>query len=113
MDDLRMRSGRLTSSNDELIYEMLGDENYDVREDGTIWTLIAQTGKRSTKGVWRKAGKKPVIGNKKINLTIARLIRELSKRGHSYKMIMKEYALSKSTISYIINNKIWTEEIHG
>ena len=40
--------------NDFAIKVMCEDPNYDIRPDGTIYTLITRTGKRSAKGEWRK-----------------------------------------------------------
>lgn len=50
---------------------------------------------------------KPSIGNSKITKEIADEIRHFSKSGLSYKNLMMKFSLSKTTISYIINNKIW------
>ena len=47
---------KMVSRNDHLIEALVHDPDYDVRPDGTIWTLICKTGKRSVKGIWREAG---------------------------------------------------------
>lgn len=39
------RSGKLLATNDYLIEEMLQDPNYEIRDDGTVWTRVARTGK--------------------------------------------------------------------
>lgn len=39
--------------NDFAIKVLCEDLNYDIRPDGTIFTLIQATGKRSAKGIWR------------------------------------------------------------
>lgn len=50
------RSGELFSKNDSLINELILNDLYDVREDGSVWTRICRTGKISVGGIWRKAG---------------------------------------------------------
>lgn len=52
-----MRSGKLLSKNDDYIEAIIEDKHYDIRPDGTIWTLIQKTGKLSVKGEWREAGR--------------------------------------------------------
>lgn len=180
--DVKLRSGKLECTNDIYILFLLKDENYDIRSDGSIYTLITKTGKRSVKGIWRKIGnnhqgyvtirynykylqvhriiyakygklplssdlvinhidsnplnndisnlelvsqsvnnyhafksgnKKPVIGNKKINFEIAEEIRQKKKDGAKQYELAKFYNVSVGTISEIVNNKIWTEELHG
>jgi hypothetical protein len=49
----------------------------------------------------------PVIGNNKINKEVADQIREDYKTIKSLKKLAEKYSLVKSTISYIVNNKIW------
>jgi len=48
-----------------------------------------------------------VKGFSKINKEIADQIREEYKTVKSLKKLSEKYSLVKSTISYIINNKIW------
>lgn len=50
------RSGQLVCKNDHLIYALLGDSNYEVRADGTVWTKVTRTGKVSVNNVWRQTG---------------------------------------------------------
>lgn len=50
---------------------------------------------------------KAVIGNKKIEKTVADEIRQLRSVGWKYTDLCKKFKLCKSTISYIVNNKIW------
>lgn len=50
------RSGQLICTNDSLIYELLQNDNYEVRTDGTVWTKITRTGKVSVTDTWRRAG---------------------------------------------------------
>lgn len=53
-------------------------------------------------------GRQPrVDGNAKISLDIAETIRNDLR---PYSILVKEYQLCKSTISYIKNNKIWIKE---
>lgn len=55
-----------------------------------------------------------VIGNYKINYEIAEQIRNEQKRGLSNSQLRLKYKLCKSTISYIVNKKIWnTDAILG
>jgi len=49
-----MRSGKLIATNDDLVRQLCQDPDYHIQEDGTIYTIIQRTGKRSTKGFWRK-----------------------------------------------------------
>lgn len=51
-----MRSGELIATNDVYIEELIKNPDYDIRENGEIWTLITETGKRSASGVWRQTG---------------------------------------------------------
>lgn len=52
--------------------------------------------------------KKPaVIGHSKINKELADQIREDYKIMKSYKKLIEKYSLAKSTIHYIITNRIW------
>lgn len=51
--------------------------------------------------------KKSPIRNYKITKEIAELIREDRKSGFTYSELIKKYSLCKSSISYIINHKIW------
>ena len=48
------RSGKLQALNDLAIMALLDDPLYDVREDGTIWTLRTPTGKVGLAGLWRR-----------------------------------------------------------
>lgn len=50
------RSGKLVCTNDHLVYELINNQNYEVRADGTVWTKITKTGKISIHNVWRQAG---------------------------------------------------------
>ena len=73
------RSGQLLATKDVLINDLVEDLNYDIREDGTIWTLITTTGKKSVTGTWREAGHlKPngyrCIKYNGINIQIHRII---------------------------------------
>ena len=48
-----------------------------------------------------------VIGNCKINKKQAEEIRKLHNEGWTYLMLMEKYNVGKTTISYVINKKIW------
>lgn len=48
-----------------------------------------------------------VIGNSKLTKVLADEIRKLHNSGWTYKMLMNKYNVGKTTISYVINNKIW------
>ena len=56
---------------------------------------------------YRTLGKKPVIGNFKLTYEIAELIRKEKKSGTSQNQLAKKYGVAKSTISDIVNCKIW------
>jgi hypothetical protein len=49
-------------------------------------------------------------GNSKLTFEIANLIRELHEAGHSYNKLCRKFHVAKSTISDIVNFKIWTIE---
>jgi len=51
-----------------------------------------------------------IAGNRKICFQTAEKIRSEYKHGSTYKILCEKYELSKSTISYIINNKIWVNK---
>lgn len=50
---------------------------------------------------------KPVIGNSKITKEQAEEIRTLRKNGWKYEDLMKKFKVGKTTISYVVNGKIW------
>jgi len=49
----------------------------------------------------------PIIGYSKINKQIADQIREEYKTIKSYKVLAKKYSLAKTSVAYIIKNRIW------
>lgn len=49
----------LTATNDYLIEDIINNPDYKIYEDGTIFTLIQKTGKRSINNTWRKLNPKP------------------------------------------------------
>jgi hypothetical protein len=166
----------LKIKNDYLIEEIINNPNYEIKENGEVFTTVARTGKVTLNKIWRNCvytnkngyqcirykykslqlhriiyrkfngelndklvinhidgnpsnncvdnlelvtqskniehsyrvlNKKPVIGYSKINKEIADKIREEYKIIKSYKRLMKKYSLAKSTIHYIITNRIW------
>lgn len=40
--------------NDDYIESLVNDPRYEIRPDGTVWTLICRTGKQSLNGTWRQ-----------------------------------------------------------
>jgi hypothetical protein len=56
---------------------------------------------------YRVLKKSPVIGYSKINKQIADQIREEYKTIKSYKVLAKKYSLAKTSVAYIIKNRIW------
>lgn len=50
------------------------------------------------------------IVSNKLNYKLAEEIRKKNKSGISFSALSKEYKISKSTISYVVNFKIWKEE---
>lgn len=52
----RGRSGQLHAKNDYLIPDFIASPLYDIRTDGTIWTIITETGRISVSKTWRLAG---------------------------------------------------------
>lgn len=50
------RSGKLLATHDDLILELISSPLYDVRPDGTVWTLVTKQGHVSKSGTWREAG---------------------------------------------------------
>jgi hypothetical protein len=55
-----VRSGKIFASNDYLIDKLIEDPNFDIREDGTIWTLLTIYGNKSSE--WRKVGREDPEG---------------------------------------------------
>lgn len=53
---MRRSYGRFFASNDAFIEHFIKDERYKIYPDGTILTIITQSGKISTKAIWREAG---------------------------------------------------------
>ena len=173
---------KIVSKNDYLIKQLVVDPLYDIREDGTVWSRVAQTGKiyvdpnrwrridhyDTKKNIVRLKYKKvtlavhrviyqkfkgeldpykciihlnnierdlrpenlcmvtrskvnqirflnnpPVIGHKKLTYEIAAKIRwERTCEGTNFVQLAKKYGVSKTTISDIINYKIWKKEVH-
>lgn len=68
-----MRSGKLKAKNDHLIAQLIADELYDVRQDGTVWTRKSLRGQVSRDGSWRKAGRLDKEGYTEIAYRGARL----------------------------------------
>jgi hypothetical protein len=56
---------------------------------------------------YRVLKRPPKMGNCKINKQIADEIRNEYKIIKSVKLLSEKYSLAKSTVSYIVNNKIW------
>lgn len=40
--------------NDDYIESLVNDPRYEVRPNGTVWTLVCRTGKQSLNGTWRQ-----------------------------------------------------------
>lgn len=59
----------------------------------------------------RFINKEGVIGFYKLNFELAEIIRFEHKSGLTYRELIEKYKLSKSTISYIVNFKIWKKKI--
>jgi hypothetical protein len=61
-----------------------------------------------------KKGRVPtVIGRVKLSFDIAEKIRkDRQENGTTYKVFCERYNISKGHVSDIINNRIWTEEVH-
>lgn len=66
------RSGELRALHDGLIREFVADPLFDVRADGTIWTLKTKNGKIGTE--WRKAGRYETNGYIQISYKGKRLL---------------------------------------
>ena len=60
---------------------------------------------------YRVLNRKVNYGASKINLDIAREIRNLHQDGKKFKDLCELFKLSKGTISYIVNNKTWTKHV--
>jgi len=54
-------------------------------------------------------GKRGVKGRAKLSLTDIKMIRELKALGETHSQLCKKFSVSKSTISYIVNNRTWAE----
>jgi hypothetical protein len=165
------------ATNDAFIDALLTDPLYEIRPDGSVWTLVCRTGKISLSRTWRRLsvrtstsghlsvkyqrkhlalhrimyrkfkgpldealsvnhidgnkennspdnlelithsenmlhcfrvlGHKPMKPRQKITQSMAEDIRQLNRNGRSYRDLGKEFGLSKSSISYIVNNHTW------
>ncbi len=67
------RSGQLRALHDDLIRTFLQDPLYDVRPDGTIWTLKTKNG-RGVKEDWHEAGRYDRDGYVQISYQQKRLL---------------------------------------
>jgi hypothetical protein len=67
------RSGKIYAKHDAIIVELLSDPDYHVCGNGFVWTCIEQTGKRSVRGFWRKAGRVTTEGYVQISYKRTRL----------------------------------------
>lgn len=56
---------------------------------------------------YQALGHKPVIGHFKLTFEIAELIRDEKQKGTSQNKLAKKYGIAKSTVSDIVNYKIW------
>lgn len=69
---------------------------------------------RNNEHRFRELNRPPVIGNKTISYEIAEQIRADKRAGFTHRQLMNKYSIkSKGWISQIVNNKIWTKEIHS
>ncbi|MBN8541610.1 MAG: HNH endonuclease [Deltaproteobacteria bacterium] len=62
---------------------------------------------RNNEHRYRELGHKPVVSNARINQSTADEIRRQHESGKSYRQLVREFGISKSTVSYIINHKTW------
>lgn len=80
-----------------------------ITTDNRIENLELITHSENLKHKYRVLKMPAVIGHKKIKKAIADEIRKLHNEGWTYKMLMNKYNVGKTTISYVINNKIWKD----
>lgn len=66
------RSGDLRALNDGLIRALIADPLFDVRNDGTVWTLKARNGRIGT--AWRRAGRYDTHGYVQVSYSGKRLL---------------------------------------
>lgn len=60
-------SSKLLALNDEFILEIIRSPLYDIHPDGTIYTIITKTGKKSVKNEWRIGGTTSSNGYREIS----------------------------------------------
>ena len=72
-----------------------------------IDNLEQVTQKENNLHMYRVLKHPPVMGNCKITKEQAEEIRELRKQGWKYEELMKKFNVGKTTISYVVNKKIW------
>jgi len=77
------------------------------RSNNHFSNLEQITHSENVQHAYRVLGNPPVIGNAKINQIIAEEIRRKHRAGRSYRQLVKEFEVSKTTIAYVIQNKIW------
>lgn len=80
-----------------------------IKSDNRIENLELVTQSENAKHKYRVLKIPAVISNSKLTKAIADEIRKLHNEGWTYKMLMNKYNVSKTTISDIVNNKIWRD----
>jgi hypothetical protein len=80
------------------------------RQNNSAKNLELITHAKNQEHKYRVLKNKAQIGFYKINYEIAEQIRADKKDGKTLKELIAKYKLAKSTLSYIVNNKTWTDK---
>ena len=80
-----------------------------IKTDNRIENLEQVTEQYNLQHTYRVLKYPAVKGNKKITQEIADKIRELHNSGVPYSKLGKQFNLTKSSISYIVNHKTWVK----
>lgn len=78
--------------------------------NNSVDNLELVTASNNQKHKYRVLKAVPSAGNARLNADIVKEIRLMRKAGYSYKDITQRYAISKATVSLIVNNKIWVKK---
>lgn len=77
------------------------------KTNNCIDNLEQVTEQKNLQHTYRVLGHPPVIGNSKLTKKKADRIRQLHAKGWSYNRLVDKFGVSKTTIAYVVEKRIW------